>query len=60
MGLPVAWLAGQLDPLLRVYGTPGEALLLAACISSGAALYAAVSLAFHSDEILALWHLVHR
>jgi hypothetical protein len=60
MGLPVAWLAGQLDPLLRAYGTPGEALLLAACISSGAALYAAVSLAFHSDEILALWHLVHR
>jgi putative peptidoglycan lipid II flippase len=60
MGLPVAWLAAQLDPLLRPYGTPGEALLLAACVGSGAALYAAVSLAFHSDEIHALWRLVHR
>jgi hypothetical protein len=51
MGLPVAWLAGRLDPLLRPYGSPGQALLLAVCISSGALLYVVVSLAFHSDEV---------
>ena len=60
MGLPVAWLAAQLDPLLRPYGTPGVALLLAICVSAGAALYAAASLAFHSDEIYALLRLVRR
>ena len=60
MGLPVAWLAGQLDPLLRPYGTPGQALLLAVCVSAGAALYAVVSLAFRSDELHALWRLVRR
>jgi hypothetical protein len=60
MGLPVAWLASQLDPLLRGYGTPGEALLLAACVGSGAALYVVASLAFHSDEIHTLYHLIRR
>jgi len=60
MGLPVAWLAAQLDPLLRPYGTPGEALLLATCIGSGAVLYAVVSLAFRSDEIRTLRRLVQR
>jgi putative peptidoglycan lipid II flippase len=60
MGLPVAWLAGQLDPLLRPYGTPGEALLLATCVSVGAALYALLSLVFRSDEIATLWRFVHR
>jgi putative peptidoglycan lipid II flippase len=58
MGLPVAWLAGQLDPLLRPYGTPGEALLLATCIGAGAILYALLSLAFRSDEILTLRRLI--
>jgi putative peptidoglycan lipid II flippase len=60
MGLSVAWLAGQLGPLLEPYGTLGEALLLGVCVSSGAALYAIVSLAFHSDEIHTLWRLVRR
>jgi putative peptidoglycan lipid II flippase len=60
MGLPVAWLASQLDPLLRPHGTLGQALLVAICVSSGAALYAAVSLAFRSDEIHALWRLVRK
>jgi putative peptidoglycan lipid II flippase len=60
MGLPVAWLARQLDPLLSGYGTPGEALLLAVCVGSGAAVYALASVAFHSDEIHALLRLVRR
>jgi putative peptidoglycan lipid II flippase len=60
MGLPVAWLAAQLEPLLRPYGTPGQALLLASCVSSGAVLYGLVSIAFRSDEISALWRLVRR
>ncbi len=60
MGLPVAWLASALDPILRPYGTPGEALVLATCIAAGAALYAVVSLAFRSDEIVTLWRLVRR
>jgi len=49
-----------LDPFLRPYGTPGEALLLAICIGAGAALYAVVSVAFRSDEIQALWRLIRR
>jgi len=60
MGVPVAWLAGQLDPILRPYGTPGEALLLAICVGVGAALYAVVSIAFRSEEIFTLWRLVRR
>ena len=60
MGLPVGWLAAELDPLLRPFGTPGQALLLAACVSSGAVLYGLVSVAFRSDEISALWRLVRR
>jgi hypothetical protein len=60
MGLPVAWLASQLDPLLRPYGTPGQALLLAACVSAGALLYALASLAFRSDELQTAWRLVRR
>jgi putative peptidoglycan lipid II flippase len=60
MGLPVAWLAGQLDPLLRPYGTAGQAALLALCIGTGAALYGVVSLVFRSDEINSLWRLVRR
>jgi putative peptidoglycan lipid II flippase len=60
MGLPVAWLASQLEPLLRPYSTPGEALLLAVCVSAGAAIYAAASIAFRSDEITALLRLVRR
>ena len=60
MGVPVAWLAGQLDPFLRPYGTPGEAVLLAICVGLGAALYGVVSIAFHSDEINTLWRLVRR
>jgi putative peptidoglycan lipid II flippase len=60
MGLPVAWLAAQLDPLLRPYGTAGQALLLAVCVSAGAVLYGAVSIAFRSDEVSALWRLVRR
>jgi len=39
---------------------PGQALLVAVCVSSGAVLYAAVSLAFHSDEIHAVWRLVRK
>lgn len=60
MGLPVAWLAGELDPLLRPYGTPGEALLLLTCAGSGALLYAVLSTAFRSDEVSTLWRLVRR
>ncbi|HTD76886.1 MAG TPA: murein biosynthesis integral membrane protein MurJ [Chloroflexota bacterium] len=60
MGLPVAWLAAQLDPLLRPYGTPGEALLLVTCVSFGAVLYGLTSIAFRSEEISALRRLVRR
>jgi putative peptidoglycan lipid II flippase len=60
MGLPVAWLSSELGPLLAIYGTPGEALALAVCVGAGALLYGLVSLAFHSDEINALWRLVRR
>jgi len=60
MGVPVAWLASQLDPLLRPYATPGEALLLGICVGVGAILYGLVSLAFRSEEISTLWRLVRR
>ena len=60
MGLPLAWLAGQLDPLLRPYGTPGQALLVGVCVSLGAVLYGLVSLAFRSDELHALRRLLQR
>jgi putative peptidoglycan lipid II flippase len=60
MGLPVAWLLAQLEPLLRSLGTPGQAVLLGACISLGALLYGVISLAFRSDELHALWRLVRR
>jgi putative peptidoglycan lipid II flippase len=60
MGVPVAWVAAQLDPLLRPYGTPGEALLLLTCAGGGAALYGVVSVAFHSDEMTTLLRLVRR
>jgi putative peptidoglycan lipid II flippase len=60
MGLPLAWLASQLDPILRPYGTPGQALLVGACVSLGALLYGLVSLAFRSDEVYALRRLVRR
>ena len=58
MGVPVAWLAHQLDPLLQPFGTPGQALLIALCVGSGAVLYGLASLAFRSDEVSALWRLV--
>jgi putative peptidoglycan lipid II flippase len=58
MGLPVAWLAERLEPMLSLYGTPGQAVLLAVCVSCGAALYAVASLAFRSHELTALWRLV--
>jgi putative peptidoglycan lipid II flippase len=60
MGLPVAWLAAQLQPVVRPYGTRGEAVLLATCVGSGALLYALISLAFRSEEIHALRRLVRR
>jgi peptidoglycan biosynthesis protein MviN/MurJ (putative lipid II flippase) len=60
MGLPVAWLAAQLDSVLRPMGTPGQAVLLAVCALAGAALYAAASLLFRSEELHALWRLVKR
>jgi putative peptidoglycan lipid II flippase len=60
MGLPVAWLSNQVGPRLMAYGTAGEALSLAVCVSAGALLYGVVSIAFHSDEINALWRLVRR
>lgn len=60
MGLPVAWLAGVLDPLLRPRGTPGEAVLVAVCVAAGAGLYAVVSLAFGSHELRALLKLIRR
>jgi hypothetical protein len=58
--VPVAWLAGVMDPVLRPYGTPGQALLLLTCIAAGALLYAVVSVAFRSDELLTLRRLVRR
>jgi putative peptidoglycan lipid II flippase len=60
MGLPVAWLAAQLDPVLRPYGTPGQAVLLLVCVPFGAALYALASFVFRSEEMNALWRLVRR
>jgi putative peptidoglycan lipid II flippase len=60
MGLPVAWLSAVLDPLLRPWGTPGQAVLLAACVSVGAGLYALASFVFRSDELLVLWRLTRR
>jgi len=60
MGVSVAWLAGRLDPLLGAYGAPGQALLIAFCVGSGAVLYGVLSLAFRSDEVSALWRLVRR
>jgi hypothetical protein len=60
MGLPVAWLVVQLNPLLGPFGTPGQAVLLAICVTFGAALYGVVSLAFRSDELHALRRLVRR
>jgi putative peptidoglycan lipid II flippase len=60
MGLPVAWLSSQLDPLLRPMGTPGQALQVAICIAAGALIYCAASLAFRSDEILVLRKLLRR
>jgi putative peptidoglycan lipid II flippase len=58
MGLPVAWLAGLLDPILRPTGTPGQAVLLVVCVAVGAALYALASWLFHSDELRILRRLV--
>jgi len=60
MGLPVAWLAAQLDPILRPMGTPGQAVLVAVCIAAGAVIYSAASVAFRSDELLALRRLLKR
>jgi putative peptidoglycan lipid II flippase len=60
MGLPVAWLAAQLDPLLRGYGTLGQAVLLLICVPFGAGLYALASFVFRSDEMNALWRLARR
>jgi peptidoglycan biosynthesis protein MviN/MurJ (putative lipid II flippase) len=60
MGLPVAWLAAIVDPLVRSYGTLGQAALLAVCVPFGAALYALISLLFRSDELQALWRLLRR
>lgn len=60
MGLPVAWLAAQLDGVVRPYGTPGEAALVAVCVGFGALVYALASLAFRSDELSALRRLVRR
>jgi putative peptidoglycan lipid II flippase len=60
MGLPVAWLAAQLDPLLRPYGTPGVLVLLMICAGSGAVLYGLLSILFRSEEIYTLWRLVRR
>lgn len=58
MGIPVAWLAGWLTPVVAPYGTPGHAALLAICVPFGAALYGAVSLIFRGDELPALWRLI--
>ncbi|GAC1315404.1 MAG: murein biosynthesis integral membrane protein MurJ [Chloroflexota bacterium] len=60
MGLPVAFLVAQLDPVLRPYGTAGQATLLAVCIAFGAILYGVVSFLFRSDELQALRRLVRR
>jgi putative peptidoglycan lipid II flippase len=60
MGVPVAWLAGRLEPVLRPYGTPGDALALLVCVGGGAVLYGLVSVAFHSDEMSTLWRLVRK
>lgn len=60
MGLPVAFLVAQLDPLLRPYGTPGEAMLLVICIAFGAVLYGVLSFLFRSDELQAVRRLVRR
>jgi putative peptidoglycan lipid II flippase len=60
MGLPVAWLAATVDPLVRSYGTLGQAALLAVCVPFGAAFYALISLLFRSDELQALWRLLRR
>ena len=60
MGLPVAWLSAQLDPLLRPHGTPGQALQVGLSVAFGALVYGVASLAFRSDELSALRKLVRR
>lgn len=60
MGLPIAWLAERLDPVLRPHGTLGQAILVAVCITVGAALYAVVSFIFRSDELQVLRRLLRR
>jgi putative peptidoglycan lipid II flippase len=60
MGLPVAWLSGQLDPMLRPLGTLGQAILLTICVCFGASFYALVSWIFRSDELEALRRLARR
>jgi putative peptidoglycan lipid II flippase len=60
MGLPVAWLAGLLDPLLRPQGLPGQSVLVVVCVAVGAALYGLASWLFRSDELVILRRLVKR
>lgn len=60
MGLPIAWLAERLDPVLRPHGTLGQAILVAVCITVGASLYAVVSWIFRSDELQVLRRLLRR
>ena len=57
---PSAWLAAQLDPILRPYGTPGQAVLLLICVPFGAVLYALASFVFRSDEMQMLWRLLRK
>lgn len=60
MGLPVAWLARALAPILDPRGTPGEAVLVGACVVAGSAIYVIASMLFGSEEIQALRVLVLR
>ncbi len=60
MGLPIAWLAERIEPVLRPYGTGAEALVVVGFAALGALLYGAASLLFQADELGVLWRLVRR
>lgn len=58
MGVPVAWAAQRLTLLVAPAGTLGLVLVVALCIAGGAALYAAASLLFGSEELPVLKRLL--
>lgn len=60
MGIPIAWAATRVQPLLAPFGTAGMALLVGGAAASGALMYVAASFCFGSEELVALRRLVRR